>query len=295
MLGVSGNFSTKFSRAMTADFQKLPSGKKAARSIPSGSAGSSTRIDIVKRETGSTAISLGFPIAVNRKSPDYPALALVASYFGQHRSSSSYLYGKIREKRGLNYGDYAYIEYFPNGMFLFEPEPNVARSQQIFQIWIRPVEPQNGHFTLRAALFELDTLVREGMSQQDFENTRNFLSKYVNILTQTQSAELGYALDSRFYGIPDFNAYMKKALAKLTLADVNRAIKKHLASKPTVVLVTKDAEKLRSDILSGKTSPIKYKAEPDQTILSEDKIIQDYRINVAPANVTITPVDAVFQ
>jgi zinc protease len=296
VLGLSGNFTPTFSRAMTADFQKLPAGKKTARVIPAPLAASGTKIDIVKRETGSTAISLGFPIAANRKSPDYAALALVASYFGQHRSSSSYLYGKIREKRGLNYGDYAYIEYFPNGMFQFEPDPNLARKQQIFQIWVRPVEPQNSHFALRAALFEFDRLARDGMTQEDFENTRNFLSKYVNILTQTQTAELGYALDSRYYGVPDYNAYMKAALAKLTLADVNRAIKKHLASKPmTIVMITKDAEKLRSDILAGKTSSIKYKAEPEAAILSEDKIVQDYRINVKPADVTVTPVDTVFQ
>ena len=33
--------------------------------------------------------------------------------------------------------------------------------------------------------------------------------KYVNILTQTKDAELGYALDSRYYGIPNFNEFMK--------------------------------------------------------------------------------------
>ena len=59
----------------------------------------------------------------------------------------------MREKRGLNYGDYAYIEYFPLGMYLMEPPPNVARSQQIFQIWIRPVEPPTAKFALRLALY----------------------------------------------------------------------------------------------------------------------------------------------
>ena len=66
---------------------------------------------------------------------------------------------RLREARGLNYGDYSYIEYFPRGMFQFEPDPNQARHQQIFQIWIRPVEPQNGLFVLRAALYEYDKLV----------------------------------------------------------------------------------------------------------------------------------------
>ena len=296
VLGVSGNFTTKFSNALVADFKKLPAGKKTVRVLPAPKTTPGMKIDIVQRETLSTAISLGFPIAANRKSADYAALALIASYFGQHRSSSSYLYQKLREKRGLNYGDYAYIEYFPRGMFQFEPDPNLARQQQIFQIWIRPVEPKNGHFTLRAALFEYDKLVKEGMSQENFDNTKNFLIKYVNILTQTQSAELGYALDSKYYGIADYNLYMKAGLAKLTLADVNRVIKKYLASKSmTVAMITKDADGLRSAILGNKTSPISYNAPPPQFILDEDKIIQDYKINVKPGDVTVTPVDKVFE
>ncbi|NAW49808.1 hypothetical protein, partial [Salmonella sp. gx-f5] len=78
----------------------------------------------------------------------------------------------IRELRGLNYGDYAYIEYFPRGMFQFTPDPNLARQQQIFQIWIRPVEPQNAHFTLRLALYEFDKLLRDGLTRESFEATR---------------------------------------------------------------------------------------------------------------------------
>lgn len=295
VLGLSGNFSTKFSKTLYADFQKLPAGKRAARILPVPKITPGTRIDIVQRETQSTAISLGFPIAANRKSPDHAALALIASYFGQHRSSSSYLYIKLREQRGLNYGDYAYVEYFPRGMYQFEPDPNLARRQQIFQIWIRPVEPKNGHFTLRAALYEYDKLVKDGLSQEAFESTRNFLTKYVNILTQTQSSDLGYVMDSKYYGIPDYNVLMKSALARLTLADVNRVIRKYLApGSMTVAIVTKDAEGLRKDILSNKASPIKYNAPPSQLILDEDKIIETYKITVKPADVTITPVDKVF-
>jgi zinc protease len=118
----------------------------------------------VDRVTRSSAISVGFPIGATRRDKDWPALAVVASYFGQHRSSNSYLYQQLREARGLNYGDYAYIEYFPRGMFQFTPDANLGRQQQIFQIWIRPVEPANRQFALRAALYEYDKLVRDGMS-----------------------------------------------------------------------------------------------------------------------------------
>ena len=128
---------------------------------------------------------------MTRASPDYAALLLASSYLGQHRSSNGRLYDRMREKRGLNYGDYAYIEYFPRGMFQFEPSPNLARHHQIFQIWIRPVEPPTAKFALRLALFELDKLNREGITEEAFERTRDFLSKYVNVLTRTKTRGTG--------------------------------------------------------------------------------------------------------
>ena len=118
-------------------------------------------------------------------------MLLVASYLGQHRMSGGVLYDVMREKRGLNYGDYAYVEYFPQGGFSMEPPQNVARHQQAFQLWIRPVEPPTAKFALRLALYEFDKLVNEGIPQDGFERTREFLSKYVNVLTRTKSADSG--------------------------------------------------------------------------------------------------------
>jgi zinc protease len=296
VLGLSGGFDSKFSAKLENDFAKLPKGEKKSRSFPAPKLDKGMKIDIVQRETRATAISLGFPIDVNRADKDYAALALVASYFGQHRSSNSYLYGRLRELRGLNYGDYAYIEYFPRGMFQFEPDPNIARQQQIFQIWIRPVEPNNANFTLRAALYEYDKLVKNGLSKEDFEGTRQFLMKYVNILTQTKDDELGYALDSRYYGVPDFNQYMKENLAKLTLEDVNKAIKKYLSTNQMrVVMITKDAEDLKKQIVENQPGKITYASPKPQEVLDEDKVISVFSIPVKAEDITITPVDKVFQ
>jgi zinc protease len=295
VLGLAGGYPTGFAKKMEEDFGKLPAGEADQRKFEKPTLDAGTKIQIIKRETRSTAISLGFPIDVTRADKDWPALAVVASYFGQHRSSNSYLYGRLRELRGLNYGD-AYIEYFPRGMFQFQPDANLGRQMQIFQIWIRPVPPEQGHFTLRAALFEYDRLVREGMSAESFEATREFLIKYNNILTATQGARLGYALDSRYYGIPDFNVYMRDQLSKLTLADVNRAIERYLKSdKMRIVLITKDAEALRDAITANGTSSIKYNSPKPQEIIDEDKIIENYKINVKPEDVVVIPVDKVFQ
>jgi zinc protease len=296
VIGLAGGYPADFPARVEADFAKLPAGNGAPQHFNQPKVAPGMRIEIVQRETRATAISLGFPIPVNRSHKDWPALALVASYLGQHRSSVSHLYQRLREARGLNYGDYSYVEYFPGGMFQFTPSPNLARSTQIFQIWIRPVEPQNSMFALRGALYEYDKLVREGMKQTDFEAIRDFLTKYGNVLTATQGARLGYALDSRYYGITDFNTYMREQLSRLTAADVNRVIKQYLATdRMRVVMVTKDADALRDAIVKGTPSPIKYNSPKPEDILAEDKIIEKYKIDVRPEQVVIVPVDKVFQ
>src|SRR5262249_50350676 len=162
---------------------------------------------------------------------------------------------------------------------------------QIFQIWIRPVEADNGVFALRAALYEYDKLVRDGISQEAFETTREFLGKYANVLTQTQTARLGYALDSRFYGIPEYTAYLKDQLSKLTLADVNAAIRRHLKTdRMRIVVVTKNGEAFRDTIVKNTPSSISYNSPKPKEIADEDKLIQAYNVNVKPQDVVVVPV-----
>ena len=295
VVGVAGGFPESFPESLKRDFAALPSGEAKHEKFKHPELEPGMRVEIIRRDTRSTAFSLGFPIEVNRSHPDFTALKLVQSYFGQHRSSNSHLYQRLREARGLNYGDYAYLEYFPRGMFQFQPDPNQARQEQIFQIWIRPVPPEQAVFTLRATLYEYDKLVSDGLTEETFKATREFLSKFVDVLLQTQSASLGYALDSQFYNISGFAEFLKTELEKLTVEKVNAAIKKHLKSNQMrVVIVTKDAEGLREAIINGKPSPITYNSPKPEEILAEDKIIEKYSIPTKGEWVKILPVENVF-
>jgi len=203
---------------------------------------------------------------------------------------------KMREIRGLNYGDYAYNEYFPNGMHQFQPDPNLARFHQIFEIWIRPVPPAVAHFALRLGKYEFDKMVRNGISDSDFELTREFLMKFMNVLVKTQDSRLGYLIDSDFYGIPEFVPFMKEQLKKLTAAKVNEVVKKHLSrgNNMHVAIVTKDAEQLRDQLVAGAASPMTYEAARPQEILDEDKIVEVYSLPIQKENVQIIPLDQVF-
>jgi zinc protease len=294
VVGLSGGYPQGFAERVAKDFEVLPEGDEAPVELPAPAPVKKLRVHILEKETRSTLISIGFPLDVTRADPDWPALKVMQSYFGQHRSSKSHLFQRIREVRGMNYGDYAYIEYFPGGMYQFQPSPNLGRRQEIFQIWIRPVVPENGMFALRIAMYELDQLVTQGLSEDDFESTKTFLSKFVNLLTQTANDELGYALDSRYYGIADFNGWFKGKLNGLTREAVNEAIQKHLRSTDLdIVVITKDAAGFRRALQSGAPSKPVYASPPPADVLAEDKLISAYKLDVG--EVTIIPAGEVFE
>jgi zinc protease len=253
------------------------------------------QVEIVEKDTRATAISFGHPIEVTRAHPDFAALWLARAWLGEHRSSMAHLYDRIREARGMNYGDYAYIEAFPRGMFQFLPDPNLARRAQIFEVWIRPVVPENAHMALRIATHELEKLIADGLTAEQFEGTRNYLMKNVYLMTANQDQQLGYALDSDWYGIGEFTATMRERLRKLTREDVNRAIRAHLSPRDlSVVIVAKDARELADRLVADAFSPITYDAEKPAALLEEDKIIGARKLGIALEKVTITKIEEVF-
>ena len=196
----------------------------------------------------------------------------------------------------MNYGDYAYIEAFPRGMFQFFPDPNLGRRAQLFEIWIRPVLPQNAHMALRIAIYEFRKLTEKGLTQEQFEATRDYLLKYVFLMTASQGQQLGYALDSEWYGVAEYTRMMREGLVRLTVDDVNRAIRQHLsASDLSVVCIAKDATALKDALLADAFSPITYDAPKPQEILEEDQLIGRLPLGIAATAVTITPATQVFE
>jgi len=294
-MSVSGDVPAEMRRTVQAELGKLPEGPGATKPSVHVARKPGIDVDILEKDTRATAISFGFPIDVTRSSADFAALSVAKVWLGEHRASSGQLYQRIRGVRGMNYGDYAYIEAFPRGMYQFFPDPNIARQQQIFEIWIRPVVPANGHMALRIAIYELQKLIENGLTPEDFEATRNYLMKNVFVMTARQDQQLGYALDSKWYGIPEFTQYMRDGLQKLTVEQVNAALKKHLTAKDlTIVYITKDAQGLRQALVSDAFSPIKYDGEKPKALLDEDQVIGALKLNLAPERVKITPISEVF-
>ncbi|WP_228892764.1 M16 family metallopeptidase [Pseudoduganella aquatica] len=295
-VGISGDVTDAMTATLKQALAKLPEGAGLpATTAPVGKMPNGLEVEIIEKNTRATAISFGLPLTVTRSHPDFPALWMVKTWLGEHRSSSALLYQRIRELRGMNYGDYAYTEAFPRGMFQFFPNPNLGRKAQLFEVWIRPVAPENGHFALRIALAELDKALSKGMSKEQFDITRGYLMKNVFVMTSTQDQQLGYALDSQWYNTPEFTKLMRDGLSKLTVDDVNAAMKKHLSAKNlSVVMITKDAAGLKEKLVSDAPSPIKYDGNKPKEVLDEDQVIGNMKLNIKPEAVKITPAAEVF-
>lgn len=296
-VGITGAMPNALKTQLMSDLSTLPAGDEKRLTIAKAPKLTGHHATIVEKNAQSTAVSFGFPIDTIRSDQDWAALWLVRSYFGEHRSSNSYLYQQIRQERGMNYGDYAYIEYFPRGMFQTKPDANLGRSSQIFQVWLRPLRSNNdAHFATRAALYELDKLIENGMSEKDFLATRNYLTNYAPQLVASQDKQLGYALDSEFYQTPEFVKYVRDQFAQLSLADVNRVIKENLQTDNIhYVFISGDGKDMKKRLLSEQVSPLKYNSDKPADLLATDKIIESYKLALPAKNVEVIAVDKVFK
>lgn len=295
-LGITGALPSKVKSKMLQDLSTLPKGDEQRLTIADAPKLVGRHATIIEKTAKSTAVSFGFPIETIRSDKDWAALWLVRSYFGEHRSSNSFLYERIRQVRGMNYGDYAYIEYFPRGSFQTKPDANLGRSEQIFQVWLRPLRSnQDAHFATRTAMFELDKLINEGMSKENFDATRNFLVNFVPQLVASQDRQLGYALDSQFYQTDEFVSYVRKQLASLTVEDVNRVIRDNLQTDDIqFVFVTGDGKDMAKRLTSEQVSPLKYNSDKPAALINEDKIIESYPLKLNKKHVEVLNIEKVF-
>jgi len=297
VVGIAGNFKDEFINKVKRDLSKLPVGKPNIVKLPKANKIQDIEVTLIDKKTPATAISLGYPIEINRSHKDFYALMVANSYLGEHRTFNGVLMNKMRGDRGLNYGDYSYIEHFIQDGGSTFPIPNIPRKQQYFSIWIRPVSNVNRHFALRMAIREVENLVKNGIPEKDFEETKKFLINYSKLWVQTQSRRLGYLMDSEFYGTPYIIDEIAKRLPKLTKKDVDNAIKKYLNYQNfKVAIVTEGSEEFAKDLINNVVSPITYQhSNISQHILDEDRYIQKYLLKVKREKLKIIPVDKIFE
>jgi len=286
-LALAGATTDAVATELRAIASALPPGEARDTETPEVPAGG-PRAVIVQKETASVAISMGFPLAVTRADADWLALRVAMAAFGEHRQSGGRLYQRLRAARGLNYGDYAYVERFHEDGGRTIQQPGHPRRRPLFSIWLRPVEPPNAVFATRAAVFELARLVREGLSEEELERTKRFLAGYSLLWDETDRLRLGWALDDAFYGAPHALARLRRDLGTLTLAQVNAALRKHLdPARLRFAFVARDARALERALGSGAPSPIRYASPRPPKLLEEDKRVEVQPLRLGASDVRV--------
>ncbi len=304
LIGVAGNYSNNFLKNLKSDVSMMPDTKPAIPKAGKANIAKGIEVEIIAKDGAfGSAIFSGAPLAITRADDDFAALMVANSWMGEHRKSYSRLYQKIREARSMNYGDYSYIEWYENGGSYQLPPSGVPRSSNYFSIWIRPVQiakqlkgqyPElanitigHAHFALRMAIREFDLLIKNGMTKEQFEETRTFLRSYIKLYAQSPAAQLGWLMDSKFYGRVNYLAELDELLSKVTLADVNKALRKYWQTENmfiTIVTDVSEAEALAKSLKENTPSPMSYsnlvKSGLPKDILEEDDKVANYKLNV---------------
>jgi zinc protease len=303
-IGIAGNYKDRMLRKLQSDLKKL---SKAEFSPPEPSRArmpEGIEVEIVAKEGAfGSAIFTGAPLPITRADDEFAALMIANSWMGEHRKAYSRLYQKIRQTRSMNYGDYSYIEWYDNGGRFQLPPSDVPRASNYWSIWIRPVQiasqlkaqyPEladitvgHAHFALRLALREFDLLIENGLNAEDFEATRNFLRSYTRLYAQSPAAQLGWLMDSKFYGRADYLAELDVLLQSATLEQVNEALRKYWQTENVFVTIVTDqseAQPLAAALIGNLPSPMSYselvKSGLPEEVLAEDEAVAAYPLNV---------------
>ncbi len=304
MIGVAGDYPESFFEKLKEDLGKLPNTNPEVSSVPVIKMPNGIEVEIIAKEGAfGSAIFGGYPLSITRADDEFAALVVANSYLGEHRKSYGKLYQMIREQRSMNYGDYTYIEWYDNGGRNMLPPSGVPRHSNYFSFWIRPVqiskqlkmqyeelndiEVGHAHFALRMALREMDKMIKNGISQEDFEITRTFLQSYIKLYIQSPSQQLGYLMDSRMYGRFNYIEELGNLLSILTVDDVNEAITKYMQienMKITIVTDVSEAEPLAKSLKENLPSSMSYsttvKAGLPEDVLKEDEETENFKLNV---------------
>ena len=96
--------------------------------------------------------------------------------------------------------------------------------------------------------------------------------------------------------MPEYTAYVRDELAKLTVERVNEVVRTHISpDNLQVVMISANAAALREELLSARPSTIGYDGEKPAELLAEDEVVGRYPLQLTPQRVRITPVSEVFR
>ena len=171
-------------------------------------------------------------IAVKRSHPDFLSLMVGNVILG--RSTSSRLFTRLRERKGLTYHVYSIFSAkkdlgaFKTGMAV---RNNKAGSALLEMIGV------------------IEDFYKNGLTEEELKRAKNLLTNsFINeVSTVEKFADFLLYLASQDIPFTYVEEYFKN-LSKLSLKEVNQAIKKHLHPDKLSILVLSNAEQIKSQL-----------------------------------------------
>ena len=287
IIGLAGGVDVALANQVKTTLGGLPATGSKRADLPTAHGPQKTAL-IIERDTSSTAGNFGFSSPLRRDSPDFIPLFIALSYFGEHRQEHGVLYQEVRERRGLNYGTYAYAQHYRQEGWQSVPRPNILRSQQDVTFWLRPVKPDKAMFATRAVVHFLEQLRTQPIPTERFETARGFLAGATRIWTTTDQQKLGWAIDDVISGTPDFLGAVRSTLQTITPAQAQAVVQKYVSpGSLNLVFVTKDATGLAGALKSGELSPITYESPKSADVARDDALIAKEVLSIEPDQVRV--------
>jgi zinc protease len=207
----------------------------------------STTVHIVHRPGSvQSEIRIGHP-GVTRTDPDYFALLVMNSILGG--AFTSRLNMNLREKQGFTYGVQS------NFAYRRSRGPFVIATAVATDVTARAVEE---------ILKDVNTLRSEGVTADELNNTRDYLSGLLPLEAQT-TEQVAVKLSELFaYSLPDdyFDAY-RDGIARVNGADVLRVAQQHVRPQEFAIVVVGDAEQIEAPLSTLQLGPLEVHSAND--------------------------------
>lgn len=289
----------------------LPAGQPPAPRA--GAPASDARVLIVSLPNAiSTGLHAAHKLEVKRGHPDFWPLYVGNIAFGTHRDGFGRLYKRLREERGYNYGDYSYIEHFEGRPYALFPPFNTPRREQYFSIWVRPVGHAYAPHVLKAVAWELEDLLRRGLTEEECAQARNKAKVLYLSLAETSERLLASRLDDRFYGLePGWLPSYLSSVESVSCDDVNAALRRHLKPaelRAVIVTAAGEASKIADALVSDEPvwgkSPADYQIdvkdgvysvpEAKLELLRRDAVWAHHDLGLTGRDIRVVPVERLF-
>ncbi len=296
--GLAGNFDSEIQSAFEQRLLEAPAQRKPERALQRPLPVSGRSLLVIDTDTPVTGYMFGQPSQVDRNHPDWPALYLAFVALGEHRQSHGRLFREIRTARGLNYGDYAYIESYVQRGSSAMPEQGVLRQQPMTYFWLRPTGVENGAFTLKLALAELEDFAATGLTSAEFDDIRTYALRRLPLFARDPGRRLAFAIEAEASGTPNPLELLPETLPKLTVEQLNQAIAKNIRpSDLKIVAVSGEAESLVTQLLEEKPTPIVYAdgIQPTAEQAARDSEVAARSIAVGASNAKTSPAEGIFR